>query len=488
MGSNEDELGKCREELKKKEEEFKNLRRTFSMLIEKNPIPMAITNREMNILDVNDSYSDLTGYSKEDVVSKNMRRDLKITETTDKANVKKSMKKEKVSGINIIDTPKGRLIVIVGLLPYKDVSTGTTEFLMTFTDITEVSESEKEIRSAKMLVDRIIDTATDCMCIISKEGSWIRANHAWKRVFGYEPKELLDKRTEEQPFITSGAIRIFNEMWKSISIMGQVLDVEMPLSNMLGEEITVLTSGGRLVDETGNDIGRLFTIKDITKLKRHEEDINTAVKAFGKVLSKASSGDLAARVDLAQVAGEYKPIGEDINKAISADEKGVTELKEKEEELEEAISIFGETLSKAAVGDLSARAELNVLGEEYRSIGEDINSMIKATEKNISELREKEKEVGDAKVFSDQIIDTIMDPLCVVDNDSKWIRANPAWERLVGYKPEELLGKKDEEQPFNAAETVEICKEKLWEPLYKEEIVAGVEVPYLHKNGKEVRP
>jgi PAS domain S-box-containing protein len=133
-----------------------------------------------------------------------------------------------------------------------------------------------------------------------------------------------------------------------------------------------------------------------------------------------------------------------------------------------------------------ARVELNALGEEYIPIGEDINSMIKATEKNISELKEKEKEIEDARAFSDQIINTTVDCVCVVDNDGKWIRANPAWERLVGYKPEELLGKKTEEQPFMTPDAIKITKEKLWKDGYEKGTSFNVEMPFLHKNGEEI--
>ena len=105
---------------------------------------------------------------------------------------------------------------------------------------------------------------------------------------------------------------------------------------------------------------------------------------------------------------------------------------------------------------------------------------------DISELRKREEEIKDARAFSDQIINAIVDPICVVDNEGRWIRANPAWGRVVGYKPEELLGKRTKEQPFVTPELTEIREEKLWKPVYEKGMVTNVEIPYTHKNGKEI--
>jgi PAS domain S-box-containing protein len=119
--------------------EVKNSRETLSRLMEENPIPMAITDKGMNILDVNKAYLEATGYSREDVISKNMRRDFEVVETIERVNLKEAVeKKKKTSGINVVNTPNGRLTFIVGALPYKDISTGRGRVLMTFTDITEL--------------------------------------------------------------------------------------------------------------------------------------------------------------------------------------------------------------------------------------------------------------------------------------------------------------------------------------------------------------
>ncbi len=119
--------------------ELENSRETFLRLMEENPIPMAITDKGMNILNVNKAHLEVTGYSMEDVISKNMRRDFEVVETIDKVNLKEAMeKKKKTSGINVVNTPNGRLTFIVGALPYKDISTGRGRILMTFTDITEL--------------------------------------------------------------------------------------------------------------------------------------------------------------------------------------------------------------------------------------------------------------------------------------------------------------------------------------------------------------
>jgi PAS domain S-box-containing protein len=123
----------------------------------------------------------------------------------------------------------------------------------------------------------------------------------------------------------------------------------------------------------------------------------------------------------------------------------ISELHKYEEELKLAVSTFGGVLSKAATGDLSVRVELDTIGEDYRSIGENINSMIDA-------ISEHEAELESAKLFNDLIIDNSTVPIVITDKNWKWIKVNPAFEELFGYKAEEVLGKSDYELPIWTAE------------------------------------
>ena len=274
--------------------------------------------------------------------------------------------------------------------PLRDKNGEIYTVLVTGTPIVEQKEKEEELEDRNRFVTEVIESIPDPLAIIDREKRWIEVNDAWKRVLGYEKGDLLGKEMAELPIITEELRKTMGKISEENiekARRGDAIKLEATLRAKDGREVPMLIVEGAL----SSIDGRIMIAKDIT------------------------------------------------------------ELKEREINLEGAISIFGSVLSKAAGGDLSDSVELDLIDEDYRPIGEDINSMIEGTKEREEELREKEKKIEGEKAFSDQIINAVMDPLCVVDNEGTWQRANPAWERLVGYKPEELLGKKNRRTAVHGA-------------------------------------
>jgi methyl-accepting chemotaxis protein len=133
----------------------------------------------------------------------------------------------------------------------------------------------------------------------------------------------------------------------------------------------------------------------IEKLRTREFALKSAILNFGEVLSKVSKGDLTAKVDLNTISREYKPIGEDINKMISATQKNIEKLKNKEINLRNAISNFGSVLSSAAKGDLTQKVDLLKIPAEYCPIGDNINSTIASFNRMINTIKGASKDVSD---------------------------------------------------------------------------------------------
>jgi len=200
----------------------------------------------------------------------------------------------------------------------------------------------------------------------------------------------------------------------------------------------------------GINLNRVFDRlqENIEELQRREANLKNAVSVFGEALSKAAGGDLSARVSLEGIGAGYLPIGEDINKMISAMGANIDELREREDALKSAISSFGSVLSSAASGNLKAKVDLSKISEEYKPIGEDINSMISAIEEDISELKKREREVREARLYAEAIIANISDPLWVVDKEDRWILVNDAMKKLTGYSDREILEKQTSKQPL----------------------------------------
>jgi hypothetical protein len=110
-------------------------------------------------------------------------------------------------------------------------------------------------------------------------------------------------------------------------------------------------------------------------------------------LSSAASGDLKAKVDLSKIAEEYKSTGEDINSMISARKHETDRLKQREGEMGEALSLYGYTLEKiVGEGDLSIRVDIERLSGKHKLIGTYVNLLISGLQTKIEESKKRKEE------------------------------------------------------------------------------------------------
>jgi cysteinyl-tRNA synthetase len=135
----------------------------------------------------------------------------------------------------------------------------------------------------------------------------------------------------------------------------------------------------------------------IEKLCTGEFALKSAISNFGSVLSSAAKGDLTTKVDLSSIFGEYKPIGEDINKMISATEKNIEEIHKREAELSQTLSVCEEVVNGVIQkGDLAGRVDISKLSGKHKQIGRGINEIMNSMRSNIEELRKRQTEYADA--------------------------------------------------------------------------------------------
>jgi PAS domain S-box-containing protein len=193
--------------------------------------------------------------------------------------------------------------------------------------------------------------------------------------------------------------------------------------------------------------------KDINRmvdsLQSNIEELRQALGSYSEVLGKVALGDLSARVDTEKLKEEYKLLGDTLNSIVSILEYDTNELKQGEAELNQTMSLCSDALDKVTQqGDLTARVDVSKLKGKYKQIGGDINLLISGLQVKIEELRKEGEELKEAKVFADSIYNNSTVPCVVTARDWKWIRVNPAFEHLTGYSEKEVLGKYDYQMPF----------------------------------------
>jgi PAS domain S-box-containing protein len=103
----------------------------------------------------------------------------------------------------------------------------------------------------------------------------------------------------------------------------------------------------------------------------------------------------------------------------------------------------------------------------------------------LEDTRRAVKQLEEEKAFNQAVVTNIADMLIAADDEGKWALVNPAFERIMGYRAEEVLRKETLEQPFVTPKALGEF-EKMWQRVFAGEVATNVEVPWMRKDGQEV--
>lgn len=106
-------------------------------------------------------------------------------------------------------------------------------------------------------------------------------------------------------------------------------------------------------------------------------------------------------------------------------------LPEQEDTLEKIIGLGERSIKKSYYPQL--KEKISKLEENQRFLEEKTAALM-----NILEDLEEERAAHDELI---RLFDVTNDLLCIVDNNGRFVRLSPSWERLTGYLERELLGK-----------------------------------------------
>jgi PAS domain S-box-containing protein len=181
-------------------------------------------------------------------------------------------------------------------LPLRDRQGHIVRWYFLLTEVDDRKRAEDELRRSEARHRVVVETASDAVVSIDQSGAIILANPATKRIFGYNPEELIGKPlTVLMPgamgkLHETGFKRYLETGTKQLNWQG----TEMTAQRANGEEFPAEVSFGEMtVDQR-----RVFTgfIRDISEKKRAQQELHSTQAELSRMMRVMTVGQLTASI------------------------------------------------------------------------------------------------------------------------------------------------------------------------------------------------
>ena len=202
---------------------------------------------------------------------------------------------------------------------FKRVALADGRHLVTSEDITERKLAEQAMKESEEKYRTLFEGSKEPFCITTKDGRFVDVNKAIVELLGYDNKEELMKTGSMAELYSNRGDR--GKIQELLSKQHGVEDLEQELKRKDGGKIYALVTASTRKDSKGNVIGHKVTIKDITELKRAEEELQKEKQAVQKLAEEKEVVAKIGRIisSTLEIDKVYKPFAEEVRKIIPFD-------------------------------------------------------------------------------------------------------------------------------------------------------------------------
>ena len=169
-------------------------------------------------------------------------------------------------------------------------------------DITERRQAEEALKESKQQLANIIDFLPDATFVINNEGEVIAWNKAIEEMTGVEASDMLGKRNyehalpfygERRPILIDLVRKPQDEMWsKYVNIARSAAEIagEAYMPALRAGKTYLYGTASALRDSSGNIVGAIESIRDITERKLAEDALRESEERFSRFFRASAAG------------------------------------------------------------------------------------------------------------------------------------------------------------------------------------------------------
>jgi len=257
---------------KKLTESEEQFRQTFEHAV----IGMALVNKKGVWTRVNDSFCELVGYSRVELLELGFQ-DLSHPDDLDDSikelqELSRGERKVYLKEKRYIHKNGQDIWLVIGVSRVTNAEGKTLHYVAQYSDITERKLAEQKLRQSEKEIQQTFDNAVIGMALVDKTGKWIRVNDSLCQLLGYTRAALLTMTFADVSH-PDYLKETYNHLEKLVVGEVEVFHREECFIHKSGQEVYAMVGVSKITNENGELIHYVAQYADITERKLAAEKI-----------------------------------------------------------------------------------------------------------------------------------------------------------------------------------------------------------------------
>jgi PAS domain S-box-containing protein len=409
-------------------------------LFENSKDAMSITTRNGKYIAFNQSFLDLFGYTKEDMMD--MRAENKYIDPNDRLSFKQRVE-EKGSVTDLEATLQKKdgtkIYALLTSTLWKAHDGSILGYQGIIRDITEQKQTVEALRVSEEKWRTVFKQSKDAISITTRNGDYVDFNQSFLDLFGYTEEEIKKSNSIERYAHPEDRVRFMKEVEEK----GSVKDYELMLRKTNGEEMIALCSSTLRRAHDGSILGYQTIVRDITQQRQAVKALRESEEKWRSLAETAPCVILTVQRDgtiqfLNRTIGKYTPentIGTKVWDYVPPDHHSVMR-NAIEHVFQTGLPIGYEILGAGQEGPASTWY-MTQLGPIVKNGQVAAVTMVST---DITEIKKVHEELRESEAQKKAILNGSINRIRLVDTDLRIIWANKTTTRELHIAPEDIVG------------------------------------------------
>jgi PAS domain S-box-containing protein len=268
------------------QEAVKTSEAKFAAAFNASPAAMTIVRAsDRSIVDVNDTFVDVYGFTRDEVIGKSVRELGLLADPADREKMERELVEQgRIRNMELrLTTRSGEVREVIGSSEIAEID-GETCVISLFYDVTDRVRTEAELARAEEKYRSIFESAVFGIFQTTRDGRFVSANNAMARILGYDIGAELIEAVSDIAHDIHVVPERRAELAAELEGNGEVHDFRCELRRKDGSTIHASLSGRAIRDASGEISGYEGIVQDISERKASEEALRESEHRYRELV------------------------------------------------------------------------------------------------------------------------------------------------------------------------------------------------------------